>query len=491
MKLNKYLIILSTGACILASCSKSYLQEVQPADGSVSNDVVFGSKAGVDNALTGIYYLFQRYVQSGAQQNMYGLKTVQFDFDLRGNDLIADPANWWSFENNWTDNTYGRVTTAARNLQQWNLFYKAINNANAIIQNTPGIPETQSIKDQFIAEARALRAYSYFYLARIYQFTYAKNPNAPGIPLYTTPVTINSTGGPKAPLKDIYALITSDLEYAVATLTTTRVDKYRFNKNVAQLVLAEVYQELAMSDNSLWTKAISNAQAARTGYTLMSAATYAAGFNTVKNAEWLWGIQFIASQSISFASFFGYIDPSSTNTRYKDIFVNTSFVSLFSATDSRNLFIPAPGQSTANPWKKWMTNKFRDNETFSGDFVMLRSAETYLIEAEGLAQTNQLEPAKDALYVLQRQRDPAALRSTAPDQATLINEILTERRKELYGEMGVEYFDLKRYQRPLVRTGNQWSVLNIPATDNRWRWQIPQSEMDANKSLTAADQNPL
>jgi hypothetical protein len=57
--------------------------------------------------------------------------------------------------------------------------------------------------------------------------------------------------------------------------------------------------------------------------------------------------------------------------------------------------------------------------------------------------------------------------------------------------MGVEYFDLKRYQRPLVRDGIQWAMLNIPATDNRWRWQIPQTEMDANKALTAADQNPL
>jgi starch-binding outer membrane protein, SusD/RagB family len=42
-----------------------------------------------------------------------------------------------------------------------------------------------------------------------------------------------------------------------------------------------------------------------------------------------------------------------------------------------------------------------------------------------------------------------------------------------------------------VRNGIQWSLLTIPATDNRWRWQIPQTEMDANKALTSADQNPL
>ena len=57
--------------------------------------------------------------------------------------------------------------------------------------------------------------------------------------------------------------------------------------------------------------------------------------------------------------------------------------------------------------------------------------------------------------------------------------------------MGVQYFDLKRYQMPLVRDGNEWSLLNIPPDSNKWRWQLPQAEMDANKSLTSADQNPL
>jgi hypothetical protein len=94
--------------------------------------------------------------------------------------------------------------------------------------------------------------------------------------------------------------------------------------------------------------------------------------------------------------------------------------------------------------------------------------------------------------MLQSKRDPAAVRSGASTKDALINEILLERRKELYGEMGVQYFDLKRYQMPMVRDGNQWSsVVNVPPTDNRWRWQFPQAEMDANKSLTPADQNPL
>lgn len=492
--LSKYIAIAGVCAVSLTSCKKSFLDDVKPADGSLDPSVIFTSKSSVDNALTGTYYLMRNY--AGAQQNMYGVKTIQFNFDMRANDLISDASNWWLYENNWSDNGYGRIATSSRNQQIWYLFYKVINNANAIIEKTPAIQESQATKDALVGEAKVLRAYAYFNLARVYQFTYAKDPAAPAVPIYTTTANASSVGATRSSLKDVYALITSDLESAIAVMTNTRVDKYRINKSVAQGILAEVYQEMAMSDNTLWAKAISNAQAARTGYTLMNATDYKAGFNAVSNGEWMWGLQFNASQSLSYASFFGYIEPTNTpNTafkaRYNDIYVNSTFVSLFDSTDIRYTFKPAPGQSAAFSWKKWVTTKFQDNATQSGDYVMMRAAEMYLIEAEGLAQTSQLEAAKDALYALQKQRNTNAVRSTAADKDALVNEILVERRKELFAEGGFPYFDLKRYQRPLVRDGIQWSLLNIPASDNRWRWQLPQTEMDGNKALTAADQNPL
>lgn len=492
MKLKKYLLV-GLSVLTLSACTKDFLNDVTPKDGSISDDLVFNSKIGVDNAMTGIYYLLRNYQYTSSAQNMYGYKTIQFNFDMRGNDLISDSGTWWLYENNWSDNNYGRIATANRNAQIWNLFYKVINNANAIIKNTPSVPATDAEKAQFLAEARALRGYAYFNLARVYQFTYAKDVNAAGVPISLEPTVATTTGKPRSSMKDVYAQVVSDLEFATTTLTTARVDKYRINKNVAAGMLAEVYQEMGMADPSLWAKAVTNAQTARTGFNLMSGADYKAGFNSVTNTEWLWGLQFNASQSLSYASFFGYIEPTNTpntsfKTRYNDIYVNSTFVSLFSSTDIRNTFLPFTSTAT---YKKFTTYKFQDNSSQSGDYVMMRAAEMYLIEAEADAQQNLLETAKDVLYVLQKQRDPNAVRSTAATQADLINEILVERRKELYAEIGVEYFDLKRYQRGLVRNGIQWSLLNIPATDNRWRWQIPQTEMDSNKSLTAADQNPL
>jgi hypothetical protein len=73
-----------------------------------------------------------------------------------------------------------------------------------------------------------------------------------------------------------------------------------------------------------------------------------------------------------------------------------------------------------------------------------------------------------------------------------VTEILLERRKEFYGELGLDYLDAKRRQLPLIRTGNHPAAyrFNIPANDNRFILKIPQKEFDSNKTLNPlTDQN--
>jgi hypothetical protein len=70
--------------------------------------------------------------------------------------------------------------------------------------------------------------------------------------------------------------------------------------------------------------------------------------------------------------------------------------------------------------------------------------------------------------------------------------ILIERRKEFYGELGMDYLDIKRRQLPLVRAGNHPAAyrFNMPANDNRLIMKIPQKEIDSNDFIAPADQNP-
>lgn len=129
-------------------------------------------------------------------------------------------------------------------------------------------------------------------------------------------------------------------------------------------------------------------------------------------------------------------------------------------------------------------------EDFSDDVVMMRVAEMYLIEAEAKAELNEPE-AGDVLFELQLNRDVNAVKSGNTGQA-LIDEILVERRKELYGEFGVSFMDIKRRQLPLTRTGNHREayMFDFPANADELILRIPQREIDSNDFITEADQNP-
>ena len=122
---------------------------------------------------------------------------------------------------------------------------------------------------------------------------------------------------------------------------------------------------------------------------------------------------------------------------------------------------------------------------------MMRVSEMYLIEAEAKAELGEADAA-DVLFALQSDRDPAAARSTAATKAALIDEILLERRKELYGELGINYLDIKRRQLPLRRSGNHSAAFrfNIPANDPRFIIKLPQREIDANDAIGPQEQNP-
>ena len=73
--------------------------------------------------------------------------------------------------------------------------------------------------------------------------------------------------------------------------------------------------------------------------------------------------------------------------------------------------------------------------------------------------------------------------------SALIEEILVERRKELYGEPpAVEWFDAKRLGRGITRTGNHRVKGNasLAPNDKRFYLKVPQFEIDANPNITDA-----
>ena len=94
--------------------------------------------------------------------------------------------------------------------------------------------------------------------------------------------------------------------------------------------------------------------------------------------------------------------------------------------------------------------KFRIRADQTGDIVVMRSAEMYLIAAEALAREGQLGEAVKPLNTLRNARGLADYDLTGKTQEQLIGDILLERRRELWGE-GFGITDILRTQRAVAR----------------------------------------
>ena len=138
--------------------------------------------------------------------------------------------------------------------------------------------------------------------------------------------------------------------------------------------------------------------------------------------------------------------------------------------------------------------KFYDETFFIGDYVYMRAAEMYLIEAEAQARSGNASEAANVLYELVSTRDPGYTKSTKTGNS-LVSEIHLQRRIELWGE-GFSWLDMKRNGVDLERDyeGSNHSAFgkfNRPISDNQMLFQIPERELDNNVEINDIDQNPI
>lgn len=482
------------------SCKKDFITDPKPTD-AVSDADVFRSVSGVRSYFTGIYRNLRRQwanldATAGGATDTWGYNSINLARINKGTDII-NPGGWYQFDYRHEN----REPAYRRTIFTWGFFYEHINQANTLIDGvTKSASLSEADKKLLEAEGRALRAWLYFELIREFQHTFAKDQNALGVPLYTEPSSIGNEGKPRGTVQQVFDQINADIEYATQNLGTSRLVKSDININVAWGMAARIYLE-----QRRWADAKNAAQKARVGYTL-DAPSYVNGFNDLASSEVIWG--FPQATDIGGQSLY-YGTPSSfyekTGNGYDNLFVNSTLVATFTNSDVRNTFFLTSGNP--NSAVRFSTNKFGSAsadavQLITGEVVplkethfnealpMIRVAETYLIEAEAKAELGEAD-AGTPLLTLQQDRDPAAVAS-GNTGAALIDEILLERRKEFYGELGLDYLDAKRRQRALIRTGNHPAAyrFNIPANDNRFILKIPQKEFDSNKTLNpATDQN--
>jgi hypothetical protein len=144
----------------------------------------------------------------------------------------------------------------------WRAHYESIADLNPAIKAlnedrlasiVPAVP--QDVKDELMAQAKFVRAFNYFSLVRLW------GP----VPLITeeTDLTPEIVGPPqitRSPISDVYALIESDLLFAVSKLPETWPGEQigRPSKDAARTLLAKVYITMAtnpMNETANYVKA--------------------------------------------------------------------------------------------------------------------------------------------------------------------------------------------------------------------------------------------
>jgi tetratricopeptide (TPR) repeat protein len=129
-------------------------------------------------------------------------------------------------------------------MQVWRGWYRLIHQANQVIENAPNASEnvTEELKLRVVGEAKFLRALAYFDLVTIWG----------GVPLMDKYAKAIGEDKPRASASDVYGLIISDLETAIANLPLKGAyndsNVGRANKEAAQNLLARVYMQRGQYD---------------------------------------------------------------------------------------------------------------------------------------------------------------------------------------------------------------------------------------------------
>jgi hypothetical protein len=494
-KINNILIVFVCFA-LITSCKKDFL-DTGPT-GSVDEAAIFTTTTNASNVINGIYrYLYSRY----SDQNQPGQGGVMLNMDFMGEDLHQSATTWYTSLGSGTGGWVSQKNDASGWVSYpFRLYYRCIGNANALIENIDNATGPEPDKKRLKAEALAMRAWSYFNLVQIYGKRYVAGAanTQPGVSM---PLSANDVKLPRSTVEEVYTQIHKDLNEALSLFpgASAAPNKSHLSLNSTRGIKARV--ALTMQDYATaatFAKLVIDAG----GFSLMSNAQYQAGFNDISNPEWIWGAFIQDDQGDTFGSYLAQISYNG-NTSYirgRPKRINSALYNQISSTDVRKkMWEPTPTAAnfplptTAYAREPFMSRKFsiRTLPTI-GDVPYIRLAEMYLILAEALSNTaGRVADAKAALLTLAKNRDPNYTLSANTGQA-LTDEILIQRRVELWAE-GFRFYDLKRLNQPLDRTKvpNYVSAavggvlkIGLPSTDNRWQFSIPISELQANPNST-------
>ena len=447
---------------------------------------------------------------TGNTHQCFGISAYNLMAEVMGDDMImgAQGSGWF-----WFDAAYNVKTrytsTSWRSYDLWKAYYTWVANANYLLAAASNMSSTSTEKNYIIGQAYAIRAYGYFMLAQSFARTYKGHESDPCVPLYNGTTFNGSTGQPRASVAQVYAQIDSDIKQAVNLLkNTTQLSPSHMGYAVALGLRSRIYlvEENWNSAYIAARDAIAAAEAQGKGILEVSDFN---GLNDATKGNVMWGVEIPTENVGQYASFWSHMLSNKAYGQRAPKQISKWLYGKMSDTDARRAWWKANDTGVGSD--ALVQNKFDvvEGTEWDGDYIWMRVEEMYLNAAEALAHRGGMDTnARNLLNQLMAKRDPNynctksgnALGGLTNDETgSLLEEILIQRRIELWGEDG-RIYTIRRLHQGFERAAeNGWPasllLTNRSLQDPEsypWVMTIPFSEYVENVNMNINyDQNPL
>ena len=495
------LLIMLTG---MASCSKSFTEK-KPIN--APTDANFWNNEGdATGAVAGAYGLLRASLDEMAMAYYYygDLNTDEFVVRPNGEDYPSLTGIQFS--------TFVAPSQTFRGLikmRRWDNFYRAIDQENRCLKFIPPIPLTgftstdkQGAKNSMIGEAYFLRAFTYFYISRVWG----------DVPLVTETAQDAATvpNTPRTPQAQVLDQCVKDIQEAVKYLTW--VPNYsanrpvKANKGACYALLAHIYAWKGEYDK---VAPAADSVILNGGYTYVARSSKAAYIGMYKgnSTESIFEIsQNTTTEGAYITPGYGdIVNPIAARTLKPPYIPITSTGTSLFTLDVPALSAQFPdGPDSVDLRRKngfdfWGTTdpiciKY-SNIVYTGanntlpvsvnNIVIFRLADIKLLKAEALAATN--KPG-DARTIVNEIRALANLGPTTVADADMFTGVIDERGRELFLE-GHRYYDLIRLARKtgVLKFNGSGAVVRMDGAtfaQGKYYWPVEPILISLNPLLT-------
>lgn len=485
------ILLFFSAAFTFSSCSKDFL-DAKPSENLSPEQIAEAAKKDptvIDGFVNGLYSTMYAVGTGGT--------TGHDDFGQKGNDIYLDMLSGDMVLGGLNYGWYSGVArlqstvdyTSLPSYVPWRYYYRLIFAANTVVDALSGDPNLSNASRWSLGQAKAMRAYAYFYLTQLYVTKYGDGSQL-AVPVYTT--ATGTANKPRSTTKEVYDLIIADLRESITALAdfNRAGQKQKVNKYVAEGLLAYAlgargstadYQEIITLTDDI----INNG-----GFTMLpKASVTTSGFNNVSSPDWIWGADLTLDAGLDLISWWGQVDifTYSYASAGDPKIINQNLYESIRPGDTRKAqFDPSNEVAPYAPVNKFFdpAREIDGQRNVVTDYVYMRLEEMVLLNAEAKAKTGQDGPARDALKSLLALRMDDYSFVDALSGTALQNEIYYQTRVELWGE-GKSYLAMKR-NKATIKRGDNDLVLegqSFSYDDPKLTFVIPQAEVLNNPFL--------